>query len=219
MEQIELLQSALEFEGMAFGPKTIRYFSIYQEILLEWNKKINLISRRDETRIVTRHFLQSLGLVKVITIPPKARVMDLGSGAGFPGLPVKLMRPDLRMVLVESKRKKVHFLRVLKETLLLEDIEIVLGRIEALEDVIGCVDFVISRAVTDLVTLAKWSKAYLVPNGGKLISIKGPDVVKELDALKKVASDMAIERIRLFDYNPFPQIFQLKQSKLVSVAW
>lgn len=219
MEQIELLQSALEFEGMAFGPKTIRYFSIYQEILLEWNKKINLISRRDETRIVTRHFLQSLGLVKVITIPPKARVMDLGSGAGFPGLPVKLMRPDLRMVLVESKRKKVHFLRVLKETLLLEDIEIVLGRIEALEDVIGCVDFVISRSVTDLVTLAKWSKAYLVPNGGKLISIKGPDVVKELDALKKVASDMAIERIRLFDYNPFPQIFQLKQSKLVSVAW
>jgi len=219
VEQIELLQSALEFEGMAFGPKTIRYFSIYQEILLEWNKKINLISRRDETRIVTRHFLQSLGLVKVITIPPKARVMDLGSGAGFPGLPVKLMRPDLRMVLVESKRKKVHFLRVLKETLLLEDIEIVLGRIEALEDVIGCVDFVISRAVTDLVTLAKWSKAYLVPNGGKLISIKGPDVVKELDALKKVASDMAIERIRLFDYNPFPQIFQLKQSKLVSVAW
>lgn len=219
MEHIGLLRTALNDEGMSVYPGMIRDFSTYQDILLEWNKKINLISRKDEARIVTRHFLQSLGLVKIVSFPQKARIMDLGSGAGFPGIPVKLVRPDLRIVLVESKRKKVLFLRHIVEAIHLKNVEIVQGRIEELEDECHPIDFIISRAVTDLVTLAKWSKNYLKPRRGKLIVIKGSRIEEELKQLENGAPGLGIKAINCFQYNPFPSVTRLKQGIVVSVEW
>ena len=219
MEHIGLLRTALIDEGMSVSPGVIRDFSTYQDILLKWNKKINLISRKDEARIVTRHFLQSLGLVKMVSFPRKARIMDLGSGAGFPGIPVKLVRPDLSIVLVESKRKKVLFLRHVVEAIHLKNVEIVQGRIEDLEEEDHTIDFIVSRAVTDLVTLAKWSKNLLKPRQGKLIVIKGSHIEAELKQLENEAPGLGIKAIDCFQYNPFPSVTRFKQGIVVSVEW
>jgi 16S rRNA (guanine527-N7)-methyltransferase len=219
VERIELIEEALDSEGMLYPPDMIGHFAEYRKLLLDWNQRVNLISRRDEVRIVTRHFLDSLGLATVEAFPRNSRMMDLGSGAGFPGIPLKLVRPDLRISLVESKRKKALFLRHAIEKLELEGIEIVMGRVEELTESLGLFDFVVSRSVTDLITLVGWSKDYLKPTGGSLIAIKGSDVEKELEQLKSMAPDWSVKRVRSSEYNPFPRILRSKKSVVVFVEW
>ena len=219
VERIELIEEALDSEGVSYPPSMIGLFAEYRELLLNWNQRVNLISRRDEARIVTRHFLDSLGLATVEAFPQNSKVMDLGSGAGFPGIPLKLIRPDLRITLVESKRKKALFLRHAIEKLELEGIEIVMGRVEQLVESLGPFDFVVSRSVTDLITLAMWSKDYLNPAGGSLIAIKGPDVEKELEKLKSITPDLNVKRVRSSEYKPFPRILGSKKSAVVFVEW
>lgn len=217
MEQLDPLRKALEAGNISVSQGIVEKFSEYWNMLIAWNQKINLISRRDEGRIVTRHFLESLGLVKVVEFPSGARVMDLGSGAGFPGIPMKLVRPDLKFVLVESKRKRVLFLNKVIEKLNLEGIEIVEGRVEEEGSQIDPVDFVVSRSVADLVTLIKWSRNCLDPRGGRLLVIKGVGVRKELNLLGTVASELGVKSWRLIKYNPFPKVFQLQESYVVVV--
>jgi len=217
VEQIELLKRALEQSEIDIYPGLIELFSEYRKKLLLWNRKINLISRRDEERIVERHFLESAGLVETVSFPPESLVIDLGSGAGFPGIPIKLVRPDLKMVLVESKRKKVLFLRHVIEKLSLHGIDVVQGRIEEMEGRIVPADFVVSRSVADISTLVKWCRNYLKTPGGKLIAIKGPNVLKELDRLKKETSlpGMELKKVQLVKYDPFPALSQHRESFLV----
>ena len=217
MEQFEPLRRALGEGGISVSQEIVEKFSEYWSLLIAWNQRVNLISRRDERRIVTRHFLESLGLINVVEFPPGARVMDLGSGAGFPGIPMKLVRPDLKFVLVESRRKKVFFLNKVIEKLNLEGIEIVEGRVEEEGRQIVPVDFIVSRSVADLITLIKWSRNCLNPRGGSLIVIKGAGVGKELDSLGAVASDLGVKGWRSIKYNPFPKVFQLKESYVVVV--
>lgn len=217
MEQLDPLRKALEAGNISVSQGLIEKFSDYWNMLIVWNQKINLISRKDERRIVTRHFLESLGLVKVVEFPSGARVMDLGSGAGFPGIPMKLVRPDLKFVLVESKRRRVLFLKKVIEKLNLEGIEIVEGRVEEEGGQIDPVDFVVSRSVADLVTLVKWSRSCLSPRGGRLLVIKGVGVRKELNLLDTLASDLGVKGWRLIRYNPFPKVYQLKESYVVIV--
>ena len=217
MEQIELLVKALEETGNCVHPRMMALFSEYLHLLLVWNQRVNLISRRDEARIVTRHFLESVGLLRAVTFAHGACVMDLGSGAGFPGIPMKLVRPDLRFVLVESKRKKVLFLRRVVETLGLEGIDVVQARVEEVGDRIELFDFVVSRSVTDLVTLSAWALPCLKPSGGQLVVIKGPNVEAELGLLERKISDLGIRGWRREKYNPFPSVFELRESYVVVI--
>jgi 16S rRNA (guanine527-N7)-methyltransferase len=219
VERIKLIEEALDSEGISYPPRMVDRFAVYRELLLDWNQRVNLISRRDEARIVTRHFLDSLGLVTVEEFPRDSRAMDLGSGAGFPGIPLKLIRPDLRISLVESKRKKALFLRRVIEKLKLDGVEVVMGRVEELAEGLGTFDFIVSRSVTDLITLVRWSKDYLDPAGGSLIAIKGPDVDKELEKLKSITPDLNVKRVRSREYKPFPRIMQSKKSIVVFVEW
>lgn len=219
MERIELIEEAIDSAGMSYPPDMIGHFAEYRKLLLDWNQRVNLISRKDEARIVTRHFIDSLGLLTVEAFPSNSRVMDLGSGAGFPGIPLKLIRPDLRISLVESKRKKALFLRQVIEKLELDRIEIVMGRVEELVEGLGPFDFVVSRSVTDLITLVRWSKDYLKPTGGSLIAIKGPDVEKELEKLKSIIPDLNVKRVHSSEYSPFPRILRPKKSVVVFVEW
>ncbi len=217
VEQIELLRAALEQSKIDVYPELIGLFSEYRKELLFWNRKINLISRGDEERIVERHFLESAGLVETVSFPSGSRIIDLGSGAGLPGIPIKLVRPDLKMVLVESKRKKVLFLRHVIEKLSLQGIDVVQGRIEEMEGRIAPADFVVTRSVADLSTLVRWGRNYLKTPGGKLIAIKGSNVLKELDRLKKETSLPGIElkKVQLIKYNPFPALSQHRESFVV----
>ncbi len=219
MFHVELIGELLEREGIRPPFPVVPLFRRYWEMLLDWNQRINLVSKNDERRLVTRHFLESLGLIKVVPFPPDARVMDLGSGAGFPGIPLKIVRPDLRMVLVESKRKKILFLRHAINTLGLENMEAVLGRVEQLAETLGRFDFVVSRSVASLVKLARWSRAYLEKSGGQLVVIKGPGAQEELVGLKAKASALGIKDVHVVAYNPFPEWLDLKKSVVVTVRW
>ena len=217
MEQTELLEKALEDGGIPVYQGLIKKFFLYQDILIDWNKKVNLISRRDESRIIARHFLESLGLVKTVDFPSCSRIMDVGTGAGFPGIPVKLVRPDLRVILVESKRKKVLFLKHMIEKLDLEGIDVVLGRVEEVGDSVGLLDFIVSRSVTDLVTLIKWCGNCWQKRGGRFVVIKGPSLAEELAQLKNVSTDLNVTGFQVLKYDPFPSIFKLDESFLVVV--
>ena len=219
MEQVELLRRALDGTGIRIDLQTVERFSVYQEFLLDWNQRINLISRRDEARIVTRHFLHSLGLLRVIPFQDGCRIMDLGAGAGFPGLPIKLVRPDLDVVLVESKRKKCLFLRRVIEGLGQDGIDVVQGRVEELTSELGGFDVVVSRSVADLATLIRWSAAYLEERKGALFTIKGECVSEELLQMDELLKGLKVQSSRVIPYNPFPAIFRLRGSVVVEVVW
>jgi 16S rRNA (guanine527-N7)-methyltransferase len=217
VEQIDLLQKALDDEGIPYTADTLSHFGVYFTLLLDWNRRINLISKNDEDRIITRHFLQSIGLVRVVDFPDSAAVLDLGSGGGFPGIPLKLIRPDLHVFLVESKQKKGRFLQTVVDGLSLPQLEVIHGRAEERSGEIAGVDFIVCRAVTDLVTLIRWSPGNLRKEGGRLIVIKGEGVHGELKELKRSAPDLGVAEWNVLPYNPFPTIFTLENSYVVDV--
>jgi 16S rRNA (guanine527-N7)-methyltransferase len=215
VEQIEWIREAAENAGIPLPAGAMDRFDRYRTLLLEWNQKINLISHSDEERIVRRHFLGSIGLLTFLRLQEGTRILDLGSGAGFPGLPLKIVRPDLDMVLVEATKKKTVFLDSVIHSLNLSGITVVADRIENSTREIRRVPWVVSRAVSDMSTLFRWSRPVLSP-GGTLAVIKGRSAEKEMDELirKKAVRSSACRRI---PYNPFPEHAPLEGSELVLV--
>ncbi len=170
VEQLEWIPQALAEKNMPIHPNQVEQFQIYHRLLLEWNQRISLISRADESRIVTRHFLESIGLLTVVDFPLHARVFDIGSGGGFPGLPLKIVRPDLQMVLVESKAKKARFLERVVEELGISGIEIIAERVERLKKRMDSFHLAVIRAVADVSTVIQW----LVPFVSSSPRLKSP---------------------------------------------
>ncbi len=155
-------------------------FKQYWQLIQQWNLRTNLVSQHDLGRIISRHFLESVAVLFAIDIPAASRVLDLGSGAGFPGIPMKIMRPDLQMVLVDSKRLKYLFLKIVKSELNLSGLSIQNQRVENLPSAFyQQFQFVVSRAVTTLTQLWEWSAPYLAP-GGRLLAMKGGDLTVEI---------------------------------------
>ncbi|MBN2029133.1 16S rRNA (guanine(527)-N(7))-methyltransferase RsmG [bacterium] len=217
MEQIELLRKTMIQSNIAVSEEMVGQFSRYRQLLILWNQKINLISRNDESRIVSKHFLESLGLVKVVLFPQGTTVLDLGTGAGFPGVPLKIIRPDIHMVLVESKKKKILFLKKLVEELGLTGVEVIPGRIEEIGNTIKPVHFVVTRSVANLIQLVKWSKDCMRPQGGVLIAIKGPAVEEELNRLDDHSADLGVTGWCLEKYDPFSSTMRLKEMFVASI--
>lgn len=217
MEPIEWIQVALKNNGISFSSETLDRFRLYQMLIMEWNQKINLISKTDQSRIVTRHFLESIGLLTVFQFPSECRILDLGSGGGFPGLPLKIVQPNLEMVLVEATQKKVVFLQHVVKTLHLKGVEVVPGRIETVFTKIRPVDVIVSRAVADLVTLVRWSLLCIKQGGGKLIAIKGRGTDREIRQLRAGNLQNKVSGWTVVPYNPFPEFFVLMESKAVVV--
>jgi 16S rRNA (guanine527-N7)-methyltransferase len=218
VEPVELIREALLNRGISVQDEIIDSFRLYQSHLLDWNMKTNLISKNDETRIVTRHFLQSLGLLTVFDFPQESRIFDLGTGGGFPGLPIKIVRSDLDMVLVEATQKKAVFLEEVVKNLKLEKVMIIPKRIESLKNQIKPADFILSRAVADLNLLFRWSKALIKNTGGQLISIKGKGVIQEMQRLKADNRTHGRLSFKILKYNPFPELFVLHDSFIVVIG-
>ena len=203
VEQITLLSNALELVVPGLDEPVLQQFVEYRALLLEWNRRINLISRRDESRIVQRHFLDSVGLLTAASFPSGSKVLDIGTGAGFPGVPMKIVRPDLSMTLIDSKRRKGLFLRHVCDTLKLSDVEVVVGRVEEVGRLKGPFDILVSRSVTDLTTLVRWSHGCW-KRGARLIVIKGESVFQEVEHLQNVFQDETVVSARVTGFNPFP---------------
>jgi len=161
-------------------------FEALQEIFSYWNARINVISRQDMENLYERHILHSLGIAKVIKFNDHTSVLDVGTGGGFPGIPLAIMFPSSNFLLVDSIGKKITVVNAVVEKLGLTNVRAVQSRAENIE---GKFDFVVSRAVTALPDFFSWVKDKIkgdgfneLPNG--VLYLKGGDVAKELAQLK-----------------------------------
>lgn len=167
--------------GVPLDQDQLDLFAVYHRELLLWNQRINLISEKSAGEAVIRHFVDSLSPVPLID-RPDGRLIDIGSGGGFPGIPLRIALPSLEVTLVEASRKKTSFLAHIIRTLALEDIMMVRERVEVLigeKSCAGGFDTVISRAAFKLPELIRMASFLLVP-GGCLLAMKGPDPSEEM---------------------------------------
>jgi len=166
----------------------------FVDLLLKWNKRINLISRKDTQNIWEAHILHSLSLVLGAPIPPTAKVLDLGTGGGLPGIPMKIVRTDISLVMLDSTRKKIEAVRDMVETLGLQETTAEWGRAEdkAMQKKFReSFDVVVARGVAPLDELAAWSCSLVKRNQGKesrLVALKGGDVGPELERTRRLRS-------------------------------
>ncbi len=152
-----------------------------------WNDQINVISRKDIDELYLRHVLHSLGIAKVLEFKPDSKVLDVGTGGGFPGIPLAIMFPETNFYLVDSIGKKIKVVQAVADELGLINVE---ANHERAEKVKGEFDFIVSRAVTNMDDFVKWTRKKItkkqnheIKNG--IIYLKGGDLTKELQNFPK----------------------------------
>lgn len=172
-----------------------------------WNEKINLISRKDIENLELRHVLHSLAIAKYTSFTAGSRIMDLGCGGGFPGLPLAILFPKVEFVLIDARAKKIM---VVNDLISQTGLQNVTAQHMRAEDYKGKFDFVVSRAVASMDQLYRWSRHLFseeernsIPNG--LISLKGGDIRKELNPLRKVTYTEYVPLEDYFDEEGFEE--------------
>lgn len=175
-----LLKKGLNELSLSVKSEQVSSFLTYLEELKRWNKAYNLTSLRRDDEIITKHFLDSLLYLKALP-EGSIEVIDVGSGAGFPGIPLKIIRPEIRLYLVEPSRKKAGFLMHIVKTLRLESVDIIGKRIEEVSGI--KVDVALTRALFDIRDFHK-KASHLLKDGGRLILSKGPKVEEEIGKIK-----------------------------------
>lgn len=173
-------------------------FEIYLRELKEWSEKFNLTAIKEDREIVIKHFLDSVTPVQLIK--PGSAILDIGSGAGFPGIPIKIVGPSIKVTLLDSVNKKVTFMKHVIELLRLSGIEAIHSRAEDLvKSRKGQFDVVISRALTNLSDFIKIGEPFLKPEG-ILIAMKGSRADEEVAAAAKI---MEKRKIKIRDIERF----------------
>jgi 16S rRNA (guanine527-N7)-methyltransferase len=158
-------------------------FKIYLEELLAWNKKFNLTAITNPEEIKIKHFQDSLTLLQAIQLTNQS-VIDVGAGAGFPGIPIKIVCPEIKLTLLEATRKKVDFLKHIVSTLSLQDVEIIWGRAEDVsKEKREFFDIAVSRAVAKLSVLCEYCLPF-VKVGGTFVAYKEEKMEEELEEAK-----------------------------------
>lgn len=176
-------------------------FIKYYDLLVEWNKVMNLTAITDFDEVIDKHFIDSLSIVKIYNISNE-RIIDIGTGAGFPGIPIKIAFPNTKIVLLDSLNKRINFLNEVIKELSLEGIETIHGRAEDYgkgSKYREQFDISTSRAVANLTTLAEYCIPF-IKTGGSFIPYKSGDVTEELDSAKKAIEILggAMEDVKKF---------------------
>lgn len=186
MFSIESLKKQAHSIGIGLKTEEIEKFNLYLNALLAWNKRINLVSRRDEGRIGF-HFLDSLSASQFIESNKK--ILDIGAGAGFPSIPIRIFRNDIILSICESKRKKYLFLKYLIELLKLENVKLFCERAESLNNYY---DVILEREIGKLKYFVRIAHPLLAKHG-KLIAYKGDEVDAEIKEALPYMQKLGIE--------------------------
>lgn len=186
MNNLEILKTGIENFGLEATEEKLQNLKKYREILVEWNKVMNLTGIEEEREVYIKHFLDSISAVTNNYINDDISLIDVGTGAGFPGMPLKICLDNLKLTLLDSLNKRINFLNDVKEKIKLENMEAIHSRAEEFcqnKKYREKFDIAVSRAVANLSVLAE----YLLPAvkvGGQVICMKGSQVEEELNDAK-----------------------------------
>ena len=189
MEQLKKKSEMLE---ISLSEEQLQQFLTYYEMLVEKNKVMNLTAITEKEEVIDKHFIDSISLNKAMDVTKSLKILDLGTGAGFPGIPLKIAYPNLEITLLDSLNKRIKFLDEVIEALSLEGIVTIHGRAEDYAKQASYreqFDICVSRAVANLATLSEYCLPY-VKEGGCFISYKSGSVEEELEQSKKAIFEL-----------------------------
>lgn len=216
----EKLKKKAENIGIALNELQLQQFQDFYELLIEKNKVMNLTSITEEDEVIDKHFIDSLTCNRVIDMNQVKSVIDIGTGAGFPGIPLKIVYPDIDFVLLDSLNKRVRFLNEAIELLHLKKIQAVHGRAEDLArkpKFRGKFDLCVSRAVANLNTLSEYCIPFVRVNGFFISykAQKGLEEIHESDhCMKELGSKiMQVDEFKLTDIDSNRVLIKIKKCK------
>ena len=202
MDMIKFMEAALKRSQMNISEKALGQFMDYMDLLLDWNTRMNLTAITDKEQIVLKHFIDSLMLMKYMDLDGK--MIDVGCGAGFPGLPLKIANEKIELTLLDSLNKRIVFLNEVIEKLGIENTQALHGRAEDIafhKSHRQKYNIAVSRAVGRLHVLCEYCLPF-VRIGGVFVAYKGFDVEEELEEAQKAIKEMgaALERVEKIEF-------------------
>lgn len=220
-----LVEAATEY-GLELSPTQVDGFTTYFEMLVEWNEKINLTAITGAQDVAVKHMVDSLSCYDKDIFKTGATIIDVGTGAGFPGLPLKIFRPDLKLTLFDSLNKRILFLKAVAEKLGIDDIQFVHSRAEdggKSKQLREQYDIAVSRAVAKLDVLCEWCLPF-VAVGGFFIALKGSKYSEEVNeatgAIQRLGGEITkIEKIKLPGLDDVRAIVYIKKIKKTPAAY
>jgi len=192
---MKTLKRAIEQLGIAASEETLSKFKEYMERVLSWNEKVNLTTITEETDFIKKHLIDSILCIGFVEIRNAESIIDIGTGAGFPGVPLALVFPNKQFLLLDSTGKKIKILRDITEKLEIKNIKLIHARAEDLahrEEHREKYDACVSRAVANLSILSEYCLPF-VKTGGSFVSYKGPDAEEEVKAAETAVKTLGGE--------------------------
>ncbi|WFD10281.1 16S rRNA (guanine(527)-N(7))-methyltransferase RsmG [Tepidibacter hydrothermalis] len=209
MSNRSIIKDGLKQMNIDISEVNIDKFEKYKDILLEWNQNINLTAIEDEKEIYIKHFIDSLACINSGYIKENDKIIDVGTGAGFPGIPLRVCMESLNLTLLDSLNKRINFLKEVCNNLELDNVEFVHGRAEDFgkdEDYREQYDIATARAVASLPVLLEYCTPF-IKVGGYFVCLKGPYLNEELKEAKKAIDVLGLEFVEKIDVDlPFTDI-------------
>ena len=199
MNFTEALEQAAREYGLSLTPKQLSDFTVYYELLIEWNEKMNLTAITDPQEVAIKHVVDSLSCMDTEFLPENCTLIDVGTGAGFPGFPIKIMRPDIRLTLLDSLNKRVSFLKEVGSRLDIQDVNYIHGRAEEVartKEHREKYQVSSARAVARLNILCELCIPFLSLNGC-FIAPKGAQYQEELNEAKNALSILGAKAVKV----------------------
>jgi len=206
VKYFDILNEASNNEGLKFDQHKYDQFMLYKDLIKEWNEKINLTAIKEDEEIIKKHFIDSMKVFKFDELKNAKNVIDIGTGGGFPGIPMKIIKPEVNIVLLDSLNKRIIFLNEVIKQLDLKNIKAIHGRAEDFaqeKQYRERFDVAVSRAVANLTVLSEYCIPY-VKIGGYFVAMKGPAVEEEIKASKNAIRMLGgriehIEKVQIED--------------------